>query len=136
MAKSESKSILEASVESELIDCCTLIDWQCWKFVTPGRRGPPDRILLGSGGRVVFVELKTKGGRLFKWQKRNHKKLRALGFRVEVLWTKEQVRAFVPSLVGSAAKRLVRRISFSRATRRGQSRQSDYITLATAILRS
>lgn len=96
----------ESSVESELTECVELLGWECWKFTTPGKRGPPDRILLGSGGRIVFVETKRpKGGRLFSWQKRNHEKLRALGFRVEVLWTLEQVRAFLPTLVGSAGSR-------------------------------
>lgn len=55
----------------------------CLKWVCPGWRGVPDRILLFPGGRVYFVELKRPEGSkvepLQTWWKR---RLEHLGFTV------------------------------------------------------
>jgi len=96
--------LLEADVEEELRIGIELLGGQCLKFTVPGRRGAPDRIILMPGGLIVFVELKTIGGVLESWQKRFHTMLRSLGFRVEVLWTKEQVRAFFPTLRSTSSR--------------------------------
>lgn len=34
---------------------------KCWKWVSPGRRGVPDRIVIMPGGVIAFVELKAPG---------------------------------------------------------------------------
>ena len=71
---------------------------ECLKWVSPGRVGPPDEIVLMDGARIIFVETKAPDGVLKSWQARYHKMLRRLGFRVEVLWTCEQVDEFLCSL--------------------------------------
>jgi len=53
--------------------------------------GLPDRIVLLSGGRILFVEVKGTGKPTRKIQLTIHKKLRKLGFRVEVVDTSEQI---------------------------------------------
>jgi hypothetical protein len=90
--------MLEVEIEDYLTEGVELLGGQCLKWVIPGRVGPPDRILLMPGGRIVFVELKTIGGKLEPWQKRFHLMLVELGFRVAVLWTPQQVSDFLLTL--------------------------------------
>jgi hypothetical protein len=90
--------LLEADVEEELRVGVELLDGECLKLTVPNRVGPTDRLVLMPRGRIVFVELKKPKGRVAPWQNRFHERMRVLGFRVEVLWTKEQVRAFFPTL--------------------------------------
>ncbi|MCK5640154.1 MAG: VRR-NUC domain-containing protein [Gammaproteobacteria bacterium] len=47
--------------------------------------GLPDRICLLPGGRLFFAEVKTTGEKPTPIQRLVHKKIRALGFRVEVI---------------------------------------------------
>lgn len=48
----------EASVEQAVRRITQELGGVCWKWVSPGRIGVPDRICIFPGGRVVFVELK------------------------------------------------------------------------------
>ena len=41
----------------------------CYKFVSPGNRGVPDRLVITPDGCVFFVELKSQTGRLSELQK-------------------------------------------------------------------
>ena len=59
-----------------------------FKFVSPGRRPVPGRIVLLPGGRLVFVECKAPGKPPRTDQQREHERLRALGFAVVVLDSK------------------------------------------------
>lgn len=52
------------------------------KFVSPGFDGVPDRLVLFSGGKVAFVELKAPGKKMRPLQVRRAGQLRMLGFRV------------------------------------------------------
>ncbi|HCM1919268.1 TPA: VRR-NUC domain-containing protein [Salmonella enterica subsp. salamae serovar 28:r:e,n,z15] len=56
-----------------------------YKFISPGRRSVPDRIVLLPGGHIVFVECKAPGKAPRADQLREHERLRALGFTVVVL---------------------------------------------------
>lgn len=67
----------------------------CFKFVSPGNPGVPDRLILLPGGRVVFVELKTEGGRLSELQKWQIAEMEKRGADVRVLKGLGAVRAFV-----------------------------------------
>lgn len=60
-----------------------------FKFVSPGFRSVPDRIVLLPGGRIVFVECKAPGKPPRPDQLREHERLRKLGFTVVVLDSKE-----------------------------------------------
>ena len=61
------------------------------KFVSPGLDGVPDRLLLLPGGRLAFVEVKAPGKKPRPLQRRRMEQLTALGFRVFVLDSKEQI---------------------------------------------
>lgn len=56
----------------------------CWKLVSPGTTGVPDRICL-KAGRVVFVEVKTQGAKPRPIQNRRMAQLRDQGFQVFVV---------------------------------------------------
>lgn len=61
------------------------------KFVSPSLDGVPDRLLLLPGGRLAFVEVKAPGKKPRPLQRRRMEQLTALGFRVFVLDSKEQI---------------------------------------------
>jgi hypothetical protein len=89
----------EAVAEQYLHDIVLARGGLCPKFVDPGRRGAPDRMVLMPNGRVYFVEMKrAKFGRLASWQERYHADLRAIGFSVSVLWSKEEVDEFLTQI--------------------------------------
>lgn len=82
----------ENTVEDHLCTCVKLLRGLCLKLPALLYPGIPDRLVLLPEGRMYFVELKRpKGGRFEPLQERVHAKLRALGFTVLVLYTKEQV---------------------------------------------
>lgn len=67
----------------------------CYKFVSPGNTGVPDRIVVLPGGKVHFVELKTETGRLSKIQQVQQNRLSGCGVRVRVLRGPEEVLQFI-----------------------------------------
>lgn len=84
---------LEKEIESKLVKMVKNHGGKCLKWVCPGWKGVPDRIILLPGGRVLFVETKRpKGGVLSAMQKKWHEWLRALGFWVCVAWTVDDVQ--------------------------------------------
>lgn len=67
----------------------------CYKFVSPGNAGVPDRIVICPDGRLYFVELKAERGILSGLQQRQIDRLRSRQQEVRVLVGLEQVKAFV-----------------------------------------
>lgn len=80
----------ERDVERYLIKECEKRGWLCWKFVSPGRRGVPDRIVIRHGG-VAFVEVKRKGGRVSPLQLRRIDELTRRGVAARVVKTKGDI---------------------------------------------
>ena len=74
----------EKEIEKDLAQRTKLAGGLAVKFVDPARRGAPDRILLFSCGRVVFVELKRADGKISALQNIYHAQLRELGYDVYV----------------------------------------------------
>lgn len=91
--------LLEKEIEARLRRYCDKVGVLCYKFVSPGRKGVPDRILIAPGGRVTFLELKAPGKKLRPLQKYEHERLRKQGARV--FWACDFVgaRAVVDHLV-------------------------------------
>ena len=71
----------------------------CIKLLCDQLIGLPDRLCLFPGRKIVFVELKTTGQKPRRIQAYMHKKLRALGFRVEVIDTVDGVINFIEDVV-------------------------------------
>ena len=78
----------ESIIEKHLVAEVKKAGGRAYKFLSPGRRSVPDRIVLLPGGRLVFVECKAPGEQPRADQLREHKRLRALGFTVVVLDSK------------------------------------------------
>lgn len=84
----ERKSIMcENSIEKRLVTEVERVGGWCLKLPAIHNAGLPDRLCLFPGGEVVFVELKAFGKKPRKIQILMHQKLKALGFRVEVIDT-------------------------------------------------
>lgn len=81
----------EREIEQKLIDAVKAQGGVCWKFVSPGTAGVPDRIILMPMGRIAFVEVKAPGERPRKLQLARHRFLWRLGFKTFVLDNPEQI---------------------------------------------
>lgn len=84
----ENKSTMsESSIEKRLVTEVERVGGWCLKLPAIHNTGLPDRLCLFPGGEVVFVELKAFGKKPRKIQILMHQKLKAMGFRVEVIDT-------------------------------------------------
>lgn len=89
----------EKVVEHKLVELVKINGGMCIKLLCDQLIGLPDRMCLFPGHKIVFVELKTTGQKPKRIQAYMHNKLRALGFRVEVIDTVESVINFVDDIV-------------------------------------
>lgn len=68
------------------------------KFASPGLDGVPDRLILLPGGKAAFAELKAPGKTLRPLQAVRKRQLEALGFRVFVIDSTEQIGGVLDEL--------------------------------------
>lgn len=89
------KDTLEKEVERKLTNMVKDRGGLCLKWVCPGWRGVPDRIIILPGARIAFVETKRPvGGKREKLQEWWAEKLKAFGFPHFWISTFEEVYAF------------------------------------------
>ena len=74
----------EKSIEQALRQAIQADGGICWKLVSPGVDGVPDRICL-KAGQAVFVEVKAPGKKPRPLQIRRMNQLRSQGFTVLVV---------------------------------------------------
>lgn len=86
--------MLEKDIEGALCKRVKFLGGLCEKFVSPGRRSIPDRIITLPGGVIVFAEVKTPGKKPTPLQARDHDARRALGCRVVIIDSMEAANAF------------------------------------------
>lgn len=92
------RGVRECQIERYFVEQVEAAGGMAEKFVSPGKKGVPDRIVTWRAhgwARVHFVELKTVGGKLEPWQERDHEDRRKLNCFVRVIWTKKQVDDYV-----------------------------------------
>ena len=89
----------ERDVESYLAKTLEEIGLKTYKFIPDNRVGMPDRIVTLPEGRVLWVETKTRGGKLSVVQQLRHKELKEQGQRVATVWTKKDIDKLVNSLI-------------------------------------
>lgn len=92
-------SASEKALEAELRERCKALGWMCIKLTSQYQRGLPDRLILMPGGRVCFAEIKTTGKKPTTLQRVTHERLRALGYRVEVVDTTERLDNLIVELL-------------------------------------
>ena len=88
----------ESKVERQLIDGVKALGGMTFKFISPGRAGVPDRIVILPGGAVHFVELKAEGGIASKQQRRMLAELGRLDVTALILTGREQVAYYLDNL--------------------------------------
>lgn len=89
----------ESVIEAWMVRAIRSRGGLCYKWVSPGTTGVPDRIVILPGGRTIYVELKTEVGRLSEIQKHIHAELRKRGADVRTLYGLDQVKAFVEEVM-------------------------------------
>ena len=88
----------EKSIESKLTAEVRRLGGLAPKFVSPGLDGVPDRLILLPGGKVAFAELKAPGKTHRPLQAVRKRQLEALGFRVFVIDSIEQIGGVLDEL--------------------------------------
>lgn len=83
--------MLESKIEQALRRKVKSMGGICFKFISPGINGVPDRMVLLNNGKFAFVELKAPGGKLRPLQEKRKRQLEALGFLVFKIDSKEQI---------------------------------------------
>ncbi len=81
----------EKTVERKLVKAVRDSGGLALKFVSPGMAGVPDRLVLFTGGKAAFCEVKAPGEKPRPLQEHRIKQLQALGFRVYVVENEEQI---------------------------------------------
>ena len=85
----------ESAIEALLVRAVHQTGGRCYKWVSPGNSGVPDRIVILPDSRVIFVELKTETGRTSALQDWQIGTLRGLGQTVRVLHGRREVELFI-----------------------------------------
>ena len=84
----------EKQVERDFVRAVKRRGGLALKFVSPGRIGVPDRIVLLPDGKCAFAEIKRLGAKLRKSQ------IAAQGFRVHVIRTAADIQLFCEAHFG------------------------------------
>lgn len=88
----------EKVIERTLVELVKEKKGMCIKLLCDQLIGLPDRLCLFPSGVIVFVELKSTGQKPRPIQTFIHNKIRALGFRVEVIDTVEGAQKLVSEI--------------------------------------
>ena len=86
--------VRENKVENYLDACVNEHGGITRKWVSPGRDGVPDRIVIYKG-RIIFVEVKTTDGHISTPQAREHNRLIDKGACVDVVYGVEGVDQWI-----------------------------------------
>lgn len=90
--------MLEKNIEQYLVESVISKGGICWKLVSPGNSGVPDRIVIFNS-KIFLVELKKpKGGKLSPLQEYRIQQLKKLNHDVRVLNTKSSIDEFLFSI--------------------------------------
>lgn len=98
------EKISERQIERRFVNAVRGRGGLALKFVSPGRVGVPDRIVLLPGGRCVFAEMKAPRGRLRRSQKAVKTEIESYGFDYSVIASYEEVEAFCEQYFGQGVR--------------------------------
>lgn len=91
----ESFVISERYIEKRLRERIKEKGGMALKFISPGCRGVPDRLVFLPGGQIFLIELKAPGQKLKPIQKKMRAKFKKLGFKYYVIDSYEAVEVFL-----------------------------------------
>lgn len=97
--------MLEKEIERRMVQTVKDRGGLCYKFVSPGNPGVPDRIIITPDGRVIFVELKTEIGRPAKIQKWQISEMQKRGADVRIARGWPDVKLLLEDVIPAAIKR-------------------------------
>ncbi|WP_026342071.1 VRR-NUC domain-containing protein [Paenibacillus fonticola] len=90
----------ESTLERRLVREVKKIGGDAPKWVSPGNRGVPDRIILLPNGQTVYVEMKSPGEPLSPLQERWKRKLQNMGHRHYKIDSVEDIDWFIDEVRG------------------------------------
>lgn len=90
----------ESALERRLVREVVGIGGKAPKWVSPGNRGVPDRLVILPGGKTVYVEMKAPGKPLEPLQEKWAKTLRELGHTVYKLDCNADIDRFIAEVSG------------------------------------
>lgn len=93
--------MIEKHIETYLTNQVKRVGGLCYKWVSPGNRGVPDRIVILHGS-VYFVELKRPGETPDPLQLSVHRRMKRHGRHVFVLGTIQAVDEFIQEIIKKA----------------------------------
>ena len=85
----------ESQLEENLCKKIKKLGGMALKFMSPGRAGVPDRIILMPGGKIYFVEMKSSNGPVNPIQEYIFEKFEELGFKVHILNSEQTIENFL-----------------------------------------
>ena len=94
----------EKQIELRLVRMTSQMGGMALKFVSPGCDGVPDPLVLLTGCKVGFVELKAPGKKPRPLQVRRISQIRKLGFPVFVVDGMEQIEEVLQTIKGGDAR--------------------------------
>ena len=92
--------VSEKAIEQYLVKQVRKAGGICLKYFNPGETGYPDRICLLPAGKIIFVELKSKGEKPRKNQLVRMNELKSIGFEVHICDSRE----FVDTIIEEATR--------------------------------
>ena len=93
--------MLERDIEKRLTRLVKELGGLCYKFVSPGNDGVPDRIIITPKGTVWFAELKTETGRLSPRQRLQIDRLSGHGCNVVTVYGWEDAEKTIRTVFDS-----------------------------------
>ena len=88
----------EKVIENQLNQAVRRSGGLALKFVSPGFNGVPDRLLLFTGGRAAFCEVKAPGQKPRPLQVHRMEQLRRLGFKAFVIDDVNQIGGMIDEI--------------------------------------
>lgn len=89
----------ETKIESRLRKKVESLGGAAYKFISPGRSGVPDRLVILPGDRIYFLELKAPGKAPRPLQRHEISRLQKLGCDVRVIDSAESVDKFISEVM-------------------------------------
>ena len=91
----------EKALERYLVELVRSHGGRCLKYANSQQTGYPDRLILLPGGRTAWAEIKSRGKHPTRLQCIRMDELRQLGYRAEVVDSREAARQLLAGLLSN-----------------------------------